>query len=219
MFKRYVSLPGQIKASLTTLGKYKELRGLTCSEDENPEEEGYTILREDDSVAYIEKKLFDMTFVPAHTPNECMQNELDQFKQQRSMITEFLKSDVSRANSDSDTVKLFHIQNRLMCLQETLMEHRLKQGLNNGNSTASEFTQLDFSSALLFLKAGFRIARKHWIPKEKYLRLILRNEIRINSITDEKQVDQIWYYGPDGHGSYTPQQCDLINEDWIAFLN
>ncbi len=54
--------------------------------------------------------------------------------------------------------------------------------------------------------------------KVKHLRLILGHEIRINSITDDKQADQIWYYGPDGHGAYTPQQCDMTKEDWVVLI-
>lgn len=218
MYKQYASLPGMVQARPITLGEYYELIGCTTPEEENSEDQGYLINKGDDTVDYLPKELFETAFVIADTPIDHLRNDLESTTKDRERLTNFLKSEVVKKSEDRLNIPIVHIQHRLTLIQETILLFQLQQA-EYGLQSSTLFKDMDYSTALLFLKSGFKVMRKHWAGKNKYLSLVLGEQICINGTMHDEQVDKIWYYGPDGRGAYTPQQCDMIKEDWIVIFD
>lgn len=70
---------------------------------------------------------------------------------------------------------------------------------------------MDFSEALKILKLGGRLTRQKWESKDKYIYLVDdSNRVHID-IGIQLLKSSHGYLS----GSWEPQNCDLLAEDWI----
>lgn len=79
---------------------------------------------------------------------------------------------------------------------------------------------VDYSNALLFLKAGFKAARIGWRDKQQYIQQVLPSDISLSRDGIEQSTDRIapmiWIFKTKGHdGPYNPTQCDTYAEDFV----